>query len=65
MEDNNDQFVLDICYLKSDAEVKNYFNKLIRADLDIHDEQLISINILKYYCFFSKNVYNNIHDTTD
>ncbi len=38
-----------ICYLKSDAEVKNYFNKLIQADLDIHNEQLISINILKEY----------------
>ena len=49
LEDNNDQFVLDICYLKSDDEVKNYFNKLIRADLDIHNEQLISINILKEY----------------
>ena len=49
LEGNNDQFVLDICFLKSDAEVKNYFHKLIRADLDIHDEQLISINILKEY----------------
>ena len=49
LEGNNDQFVLDICFLKSDAEVKNYFNKLIQADLHIHDEQLISINILKEY----------------
>jgi hypothetical protein len=49
LEDNNDQFVLDICYLKSDDEVKNYFNKLIQADLNIHNKQLISINILKEY----------------
>ena len=49
LEDNNDQFVLDICYLKSDNEVKNYFNKLIQADLNTHNKQLISINILKEY----------------
>ena len=58
LEDNNDQFVLDICYLKSDAEVKNYFNKLIQADLDIHNEQLISINILKEY--ISKKTPSNL-----
>jgi hydroxyethylthiazole kinase-like sugar kinase family protein len=49
LEGKNDPFVLDICFLGSEAEVKDYFNKLIRTDLDIQNEQLISINILKEY----------------
>ncbi|HDV0690669.1 TPA: hypothetical protein RHI32_000358, partial [Acinetobacter baumannii] len=49
MEDKNDPFVLDICFLGSEAEVKDYFNKLIRADLDVQNKKLISINVLKEY----------------
>ncbi|MBJ9417064.1 hypothetical protein I5549_10115, partial [Acinetobacter baumannii] len=49
MEDKNDPFVLDICFLGSKAEVKDYFNKLIRADLDVQNKKLISINVLKEY----------------
>ncbi|MDV7435862.1 hypothetical protein R4447_04705 [Acinetobacter baumannii] len=49
LEDKNDPFVLDICFLGSEAEVKDYFNKLIRADLDVQNKKLISINVLKEY----------------
>lgn len=63
LEDNNDPFVLDICFLGSDAEVKNYFNKLIRADLDIDNERLISINILKEY--ISKKNPSNLDSDLD
>ena len=63
MEGNNDQFVLDICFLESDTEVKNYFNKLIRADLDVHNERLISINILKEY--ISRKITSNLDSDLD
>lgn len=63
LEDHKDQFVIDICFLKYDAEINDYFNKLIRADLDRHNEQLISINILKEY--ISKKNLPNLDSSLD
>ncbi|MEB3754227.1 hypothetical protein I2F62_07730 [Acinetobacter sp. MD2(2019)] len=63
MEGNNDQFVLDICFLGSDTEVKNYFKKLIRSDLDIHNERLISVNVLKEY--ISRKIPSNLDSDLD
>jgi len=39
LEGKKDPFVLDICFLGSETEVKDYFNKLIRTDLYIKNEQ--------------------------
>ncbi|MBN6492670.1 hypothetical protein JZM31_06315 [Acinetobacter pittii] len=63
MEDKNNPFVLDICFLKSEAEVKDYFNNLIQADLDIQNKQLIAINVLKEY--ISKKKPSNLDSDLD
>lgn len=54
LEDSEDELALDICFLGSKAEVEDYFNKLIWSYLDVYDESLISINILKEY--IEKNI---------
>lgn len=48
LEDNDDQFILDICFLKNDEEIRNYLNRLRRVDFII-DETTVAINILKEY----------------
>jgi hypothetical protein len=48
LEDSSDEFALDICFLGSDVEVKKYFNKLVRSDLDVY-ESPIAISVLKEY----------------
>ncbi|WP_262462990.1 hypothetical protein [Acinetobacter pittii] len=63
LEDKNDPFVLDICFLESETEVKDYFNNLTRADLDIHNKRLISINVLKEY--ISKKKPSNLDSDLD
>ena len=63
LEGKKDPFVLDICFLGSETEVKDYFNKLIRTDLYIKNEQLISINILKEY--ISKKKISNLDTDLD
>ncbi|WEV50133.1 hypothetical protein OZX61_12410 (plasmid) [Acinetobacter sp. ESL0695] len=59
LEDNNDQFILDICFLKNDEEIRNYLTKLRRVDFII-DETTVAINILKEY--ISKESSSNLYE---
>lgn len=49
LQDNTDELILDLCFLKNERDIKDYFDTLIRKDLMIQNQSIISMTILKEY----------------
>ena len=48
LKNNQDEFTLDICFMKSEEDVREYFNQLSYVDLNLN-RQKIAVTILKEY----------------